>query len=568
MRYKYKSFRNRYIIVYVFSILLFAPILYRLLCLQVLHRTELTSLAEKQHNLVIELPPRRGQIYDRNQNQLAISLKVPSVYVVPRLLYDKEENARTLAKILDLEYSFVKERLMRDKNFVWLKRKISEEQATAIRQLDDPNIMILYETKRFYPHNELLSHVLGFCDIDNKGLEGIELTLDEYLKGRSGYHYSKRDARGRRLVGLEDRYIPPVHGYDVVLTIDQYIQHIVETELDSAFKQWKAKGAMAVVMDCRDGRILAIANRPTYDLNSYSKADESMRRNRVVTDYFEPGSVFKIVTAVAGLQEKAFTLEDEIFCENGNYQPLRGRTLHDVHPYGTIDYPTIFIKSSNIGTVKVAQKVGEEKIYRYIKEFGFGNLTGVDLPGEVMGVVRPPSTWSKYSITSIPMGQEVTVTALQMVTALSVIANGGNLVTPYIIDEIKDSDNVVIKKHTPFVKRTIIDEDVCAQVREILIRAVEEGTGKKAIIEGIKVGGKTGTAQKVAADGKGYSRSAYMASFIGFVPADQPMLSVIVVLDEPGPMYYGGVVSCPVFKNIAEKTLNYLGYSKNETENM
>jgi cell division protein FtsI (penicillin-binding protein 3) len=564
MRFHFKTFRNRYIIVYACSIALFLPIFYRLLSLQVLHSATLTDLADRQHNLVIELPPRRGYIYDRNKNQLAISLKVPSVYIVSRLIYDKDEKGRILADILDLERSYVKDRLKRDKSFVWLKRKISEAEAEKIRSLKDPNINILYETKRFYPNAEMLSHIIGFCDIDNQGLEGIELTLDTYLSGRSGYQFTKRDARGRRLIGLEDKLIPPVHGYNVVLTIDQIIQHIVETELDAAYKKWKAKGAVAIVMDPNDGRVLALANRPTYDLNSYSTASEAHRRNRAITDFYEPGSIFKIVTAAAALQEDLFSLSDTIDCENGKYRPLRGRILNDVHAYGVIDFPTVFIKSSNIGTVKIAEELGEQKLYHYIKQFGFGERTMIDLPGEVEGIIRHPQQWSKYSITSIPMGQEVTATALQMLSAVSAIANGGNLITPYVIDEIRDNQDVVIKKNSPFIKRTFLDEDVCETVRSILERAVEEGTGKNARISGVTVAGKTGTAQKVAPDGRGYSHSDYMSSFVGFVPADDPALAIIVTLDEPRPLYYGGTVAAPVFKNIAEKALTYLGLFNEE----
>lgn len=564
MRFHFKTFRNRYIIVYVCAIALFLPIFYRLLSLQVLHSSSLTDLADKQHNLVIEIPPRRGYVYDRNENQLATSLKVPSVYLVSRLIYDKDEKARILADILNLDRTYVKDRLARDKSFVWLKRKISEDEAEKIRALKDPNINILYETKRFYPNAEMLAHIIGFCDIDNQGLEGIELTLDSYLSGRSGYQYTKRDARGRRLVGLEDTLTPPVHGYDVVLTVDQIIQHIVETELDAAYRKWNAKGAVAIVMDPNNGQILALANRPTYDINTYSTTTEAHRRNRAITDFYEPGSVFKIVTAAAALQEDAFSLSDTIDCENGQYRPLRGRILNDVHGYGEIDFATVFIKSSNIGTVKIAEELGEKKLYHYIKQFGFGERTMVDLPGEVEGIVRPPHEWSKYSITSIPMGQEVTSTALQLLSAVSVIANGGNLITPYVIDEVRDAQGVVMKKSRPFIKRTFLDEEVCSTVRLILQRAVEEGTGKNARIEGVPVAGKTGTAQKVAPDGRGYSHSDFMSSFVGFVPADDPILAIVVTLDEPGPLYYGGTVAAPVFKNIAEKSLNYLGHTYEE----
>ncbi|MBU1863112.1 MAG: penicillin-binding protein 2 [Candidatus Omnitrophica bacterium] len=559
------SYRKRYILIYCLTFLLFVPIYYRLFDLQILNREKLIDLAARQHNLVIEIPPKRGYIYDRNNNELAISLKVPSIYIVPRLIYNKEEMGKKLADLLHLDYSYVHERLSRDKSFVWLKRKVNEEDAKKIKTLNDPNVNIIYENKRFYPHRTLLAHVLGFCDIDNKGLEGIELTEDTYLRGRSGYHYTKRDARGRKVVALEDTIIPPVHGHDLILTIDQYIQHIVESELETAFTKWKAKGAIAIVLDCREGKVLAMANFPTYDLNEYSHANEAFRRNRAITDCFEPGSVFKIVTATGALQEGIVSTDETLFCENGEYRVAGGRVLHDVHPYGTLTIPEVIIKSSNIGTVKIAQKLGNEKLYHYIQQFGFGNFTHIDLPGEVRGISNSPEKWSKISITAIPIGQEIAVTALQMVTALSAIANGGRLVTPYVVDKVRDGKGVVIKDKQPFIKRTFINKSVSDIMRDILIQVVQEGTGKRARIEGVAVAGKTGTAQKILEDGRGYSHSNFISSFIGFVPADDPLFSIIVVLDDPRPLYYGGTVAAPVFKNIAEKTLHYLGYTKKDS---
>ena len=549
---------KRYFLIYCLTFLLFVPIYYRLLSLQVYNQEQLIELAAKQHYLGVEIAPRRGYIFDRNGNELAISLKVPSIYVVPRLIFNKEETAQHLSSMLDLDYAFVLDRVSRDKAFMWLKRKVNEKEAKTIKTLDDPNVNIIYENKRFYPHGKLLAHVIGFCDIDNNGLEGIELELDKYLCGRSGYQFTKRDARGRRLVALEDKYIPPVHGDNVTLTIDQFIQHIVERELDDAFIKWKAEGAMAVVLDCHEGKVLAMANRPTYDLNEYPDAEESFRRNRAITDFFEPGSVFKVITASAALQEGIVTLDDTFYCEKGEYRVTRGRVLHDVHPYGELNFPTVIIKSSNIGTVKVAQKLGEEKLYHYIKEFGFGELTSIDLPGEVSGMVHHPDHWSKISITAIPIGQEVAVTTLQLVTALSVIANGGHVIRPYVIDRIHDDKGVVIKKTYPLLKRKIIDYDVAHTMRTILTRVVEEGTGRRARIEGIQVAGKTGTAQKILKERRGYSHSDFVACFMGFVPADDPLFSIIVMVDEPRGAYYGGTVAAPVFKNIAEKTLNYL----------
>lgn len=560
------GFQKRYIAVYCLIFVLFVIIYYRLFDLQVLNRDRLNTLAEKQHNISISIPPQRGHIYDCNKKAFAVSLKVPSVYIVSRMIFNKVKAAQKLARILSLDPSFVAERLTRNKSFVWLKRNISKEEEQAIRALEDPNINILYERRRFYPQGSLLAQVLGFCNIDNEGLEGIELMHNTYLKGRPGFHNTKRDARGRKLVGLEDVYMSPVHGYDVVLTIDRYIQHIVEKALDEAFIKWQAASAMAIVMDPRNGRILAMANRPTFDLNAYAQANKELYRNRVVTDCYEPGSIFKIITAAAVLQEHVCSLADTFYCENGEYRFRRGRILHDAHPYGNLSFADVIIKSSNIGTVKMAEKLGEERLYEYMQRFGFGSLTSVDLPGEIAGIVWPPHRWSKISLSSIPIGQEVAVTPLQMVRALSVIANGGHLVTPYVVDEISDAKGITIAKSYPQIKRSIIDHDVASSVTTVLQRVVAEGTGKRAQIDGIPVAGKTGTAQKPLKGKSGYSATNYMSSFMGFAPADNPLMSVIVVLDSPRPAYYGGTVSAPVFKEIVENTLNYWGYVREEVD--
>lgn len=559
-----KSFRNRYILVYIAIAVLFLLTFYRLFCLQVVRPEKHVELAKRQHNIKISLPPKRGYILDAKGNELATSLKVPSVYAVSRLIYDKEKMARELSAILDMSYSDVLKKLRKNRSFVWIDRNISEEAAQKIKAMKNVNINILHENRRFYPHGSLASHILGFCDIDNKGLEGIEVTYDKYLSGRKGYRVTQRDARGRRLIAKEEEYVPPVHGYNIKLTIDQYLQHIVEKELDAAYTKWNAKSGVALVMDCHSGKILAIANRPTFDLNKYYEANVSSRRNRAITDCYEPGSVFKIVTAAAALEEGLYDLDDTIFCENGEYRFRPGRILHDTHEYGELDFTSVVTKSSNIGTVKMAEKLGENRLYHYIRKFGFGELSGVDLPGEISGLFRPTEQWSKISISSIPMGQEVAVTPLQLVAAISAIANGGNLITPFVVQGVYDAKGVPIEEHFPMVRHALMSEDVAEKMRVILQKTVDEGTGRRAAIEGIPVAGKTGTAQKSRKDGRGYAPGEYMSSFLGFVPADDPMLSIIVMLDTPRPSYYGGTVSAPAFKRIAEQALNYLGYARDD----
>lgn len=552
---------NRFFAVSCIILALFATIIYRLFDLGFFQREALLRIAKKQHNITIELEPKRGNILDRQGQILATTVKSPSVYAIPRLISKKRKPqvVNQLSQILGLDTRWLNRRLTRDKAFVWLKRKLTDEEAEAVLDLGNPNIAVQNEFKRFYPHSNELSHVIGFCNIDNQGMEGLELAYDTYLRGEKGLRQSKRDALGREVSALEDKFIPPVNGRDLVLHIDQFIQHTVERELDKSFTQWHAKGACAIVMDPATGHILAMANRPAFDANDYRASAVEARRNRCITDFYEPGSIFKVMTLSAALSEGKAKLDDSFFCENGTWHVSSRRVIHDVHPYGKLTFPEVLIKSSNIGTVKIARLIGEASLYRYIKLFGFGNISGVDLYGEVSGIVHPLNKWSKISITSVPYGQEVTATALQMVRALSVIANGGYLVRPQVVKEIRDEFGVVIKEENPPVKQRILDETIAGQMRDILVRAVEEGTGQNAKIKGVKVAGKTGTAQKLNAHG-GYSHSNFISGFMGFAPAENPMLSMIVMVDDPHPSYYGGTVAAPVFKAAMEESLLHLGY--------
>lgn len=555
--------RLRFFRVSAFLSVIFLLVFFQLVSLTVFQRPHLSRIADQQRLLHIELQPRRGDFLDRNGRELTTSLKVPSVFVVSREIKPSTALVNKLAKILSLDPTFVKERLARDKAFVWLKRRISEEEGRAIEALKNPSIRLLYESQRFYPHSALGAHIIGFCNIDNTGLEGLELVYDKYLKGEAGYKITERDALGREIAARERKVLPATDGSSVVLTIDLFIQHVLERELDKAYRKWHAKGAFGIIIDPNDGSILAMASRPTFDLNEYKTADTASRRNRAITDFYEPGSVFKIVTASAALSEKVFSVKDRVNCEGGNYN--RGcNILHDVHPYGMLSFPEVFIKSSNIGTVKIAEKLGPNIVYDYIKRFGFGGLTGIDLPGEVSGIVRPPKLWSKTSMGAVPIGQEVTVTTLQVVRAMSVIANGGELVHPFIVKEIRDAKSVTLRAARQEPKERVISPEVAATVREILVGVVEEGTGKPARIEGIAIGGKTGTAQKIDPVAKTYSHSNFISSFVGFAPAEKPLFVMMITLDDPHPSYYGATVAAPPFREITREILPYLGYEPPE----
>lgn len=487
---------------------------------------------------------------------LAVSLNLESVFANARDISDKKAAAKKLAAAMGLSEQYVYARLNRDKGFIWLKRKLSPAEAAKVKRLKIKGIEFIKESKRVYPNNYLASQVVGYAGTDNRGLEGLELRYDEYLKGSPGYRATLRDARRREIASFEYEYYPAVDGLELVLTIDDIIQNIAERELDWAVKKFHPIGACIIVMDPKTGDILAMSSRPTYDLNSFQRAGVENRRNRAVTDTYEPGSIFKIITASAALEEKKVGLNDKFYCENGAWSHGGGKVLHDHTPHGWLTFRQVIEKSSNIGTVKVAMKLGGNSFYNYIKKFGFGDLTDIDMPGEVPGFIRPPSKWSGTSIYAIPMGQEVTVSSIQMARAMSVIANGGKLIRPRVIQAVQDKYGEIIKEFQPETVREVLSEETAATMRDILGGVVADGTGKLAQVEGYDVGGKTGTSQKI--ENGAYSHSKFIGSFVGFAPVKDPKIVVVVMLDQPHPLYYGGVVAAPVFSRVAKDTLRYL----------
>jgi len=529
----------------------------RLLFIQFFRFNYLSEIARKQHSLFVELEPHRGVIYDARLKPQAINLPVDSLFAAPNEMSqaDKQSAVLRLPAILNLSRSYLQSRLLRKKSFIWLSRKITPQQSAAVKKLNIKGLGFLKESKRSYPNGYLASQVIGFAGLDNTGLEGLEVYFDKYLKGQAGWAVYLRDARQKKL-DIWEKMVLPKDGFDLILTIDEVVQYIAERELDKAYKLYHAKGANIVVLDPRTGAVLALASRPSFDLNDHGTASKDAVRNRAICDLFEPGSVFKIVTASAAIEEKKVNEADRFFCENGSYR-VASHTLHDHTSHGWLTFKEVIGQSSNIGTTKVAQILGAEIISKYIKLFGFGVKSGIDLPGEISGMAKEPRFWSKISIAAIPIGHEVGVTALQLANAVAVIANGGMLMKPYVVREIRDKFGEPIKQFSPTAIRKVISPETAKRVKNILAGVIEEGTGKLAKIEGIAAAGKTGTAQKLEPNGA-YSHNKFVASFIGFAPLENPMVAIAVTLDEPRPYYFGGVVAAPVFKNVASDTIKYL----------
>lgn len=531
----------------------------RLLWLQVIQPDHWVSIARRQHLQVLELPPTRGSILDRNRKPLAVCLRLTSVFADPRHLKRPELAAQRLAPVLNRPESALLARLSRkDRGFVWLARRIPNSAARQVRAMNLPGVHLVMESQRFYPHGYLASHVIGFAGLDTQGLEGLELAFDRVLKGEPGWRWLARDARRRNVGAWGSSAVLPRDGLEVVLTLDTTLQYVAEKALDEAWRKSKARGACIIVSDPMTGEVLALANRPSYDPNRFGQTGPEERRNRAVTDTFEPGSVFKIVTAAVALGTRKVRPEDKFDCENGQY-PVAGRILHDHQPHGILTFREVIAQSSNIGVAKAAMQVGAQPIYHGIRAFGVGDRSGLELPGEAAGTVKHPREWSRPTITAVPMGHEVAVTALQLSQIISVVANGGWLIRPWVVKEVREpATGAVVKRFEPRPVRRVVTKETAALLQDFLTAAVDHGTGKLAQLSGFRAAGKTGTAQKLEPNGQ-YSHSKFMASFVGFAPAERPRLAIVVVIDEPRYPYYGGVVAAPVFRKVATDGLAYLG---------
>ena len=535
---------------------LFAVVALRVFCLQVVQSEELQGFLRGQYQTTVTLAPWRGTIFDRNGAELAVSIEVESLYARPRLIENRRSVAGKLSPVLGMPQHEIENLLASPKPFVWIKRKLSAEQVEQIRELKLDGIGFLKESQRFYPHNELAGQVVGFAGLDTQGLEGIEREYDRILKGTPRKIYVDRDARGGRVFVEGIQNADQTQGYDVVLTIDKTIQYIAEKELEAAVAAGQAKGGIAVVMEPYTGEVLAAAVVPRFNPNQYGEAAPETWRNRTITDVFEPGSTFKTFLVAAALEERVVRPTDLFFCENGAYH-IANKVIHDVHAYGWLDVASIIKHSSNIGASKIGRQLGREQLYKYIKRFGFTQPTGIQFPVEASGFMPPLAVCSEHTQSTISFGHSITVTPLQLATAYSAIANGGLLLRPTLVKRIVDPAGMTVQEITPLIRHRVISEETVATMRSILQQVVlPGGTGTRAAVPGFSVAGKTGTSQKL--DENGYSRSKVLASFVGFVPADDPHITILVMIDEPQKMKYGGEIAAPAFSKIAQAVLNYL----------
>lgn len=547
--------KKRLFFIFGFFIFALVVLLARLGFIQIFKSSSYLSLAQSQSRAIVEMQPVRGRIVEAQGKDLALDVRLDSLYAVPREMKNKEAAATALSKILGIERSEISRRLARDKMFVWIARKISPAKVEAIKKLKIPEIGFVKESQRVYPKGETACHIVGFTGVDNDGLEGIELQYNSFLKGVPGWRLAQKDAKQRELVAKEIEMTPPVDGYNIHLTIDEVIQSISERILAETCKKYNAKGGVVLVVEPKTGSILAMANYPLYDLNNSKKSNAEIRRNRAITDIYEPGSIFKAITLSAIVENKTFDLNEKFNCENGAWA-VAGKVLHDHHGSGVITFREVIEKSSNIGTVKGAMRLGGDKLYAMIKAFGYGQKTGIPLTGEVNGIVPNPRNWSRSTIINIPIGQGVAVTPLQMVYAFAAIANNGVLMRPRIIDYIDDQDGKLVQNFPIEPIRQVISRESAMQVRTVLEGVVARGTGKKAQVPGFRAAGKTGTAQKLMPNGT-YSHDHFYASFVGIVPYDDPKIAVLVSLDEPHPIIFGGETAAPAFSRIASEILSY-----------
>ncbi len=529
----------------------------RLVHLQVLGREFFEQQGTRQSERTLNLYPRRGPILDRAGRPLAVSVDAESLYAVPQDVADPHATAAALSRALGLDGEGRREvlaKLQRKSAFVWIDRKLDPLTARRVRELQLEGIGFLAEHRRYYPQRELAAHVLGYVGLDNTGMGGIEYGLESHIRGRAAKVVVHTDAR-RRPVAQTER--PSTDGATVVLALDEAIQHVAERELERSMAETQAASGMVIVVEPFSGEVLAMAGRPTFNPNRYNAYPSSRWRNRAVSDVFEPGSIFKIVTAAAGIQENVVAPGEVLDCGNGRIE-ISGTVINDHAVFDRLTFAQAVAKSSDIGMIRVGAASGAGELLRYVRDFGFGAPTGVDLPGESGGLLRPTPRWSALSLPSMSFGQEIGVTGLQITMAAAAIANGGYLMKPIVVKRVEDADGHVVLEPKPLVVRRVLQPDTVDTLTDILRTVVREGTGRAAAVAGYAVAGKTGTAQKVDASGR-YSMVDHVASFVGFAPASRPALVILASLDSPrGPRNQGGDVAAPLFARVAESALRIL----------
>ena len=516
----------------------------------------LSERAAQQYERAMVVQGKRGAITDRSGSPLAVSIDSPSIAAYPRQITERDGAARQLAKALNQPPRDIIKKLDPKRSFVWLKRQATPRQAQAVEALGIKGVGFITEHSRYYPNKTLAAQLVGFSGIDGHGLEGLEFYFDAYLKGGEQEITVLKDALGRRFEGAG---IPVdlAGGNNVVLTIDRTIQHIAQKALDAAVTEYAAQSGMAIVMAPATGEVLALAHYPFFNPNRYRDFGRELWRNRAITDPFEPGSTMKMFSVAAAIDSGVCSPSTIFYCENGEYRIGRN-IIHDTKSHGWLSLQQIIKYSSNIGSVKMAERLGSHQLYAYLSAFGFGERSGITCPGETAGSLSNFKVWSAIDAGAISFGQGVAVSAIQLITAASAIANDGMLMKPLLVKEITDRNGLTLKRFAPEPVRRVISTHTAATVRRILKTVITEGgTGVNAALEGYSVCGKTGTAQKIDDTGT-YAKGRYLSSFIGLAPADHPELAILVIVDEPKIKSYGGIVAAPAFRQIALETLTYL----------
>ncbi len=530
----------------------------RLVELQVIRHADFSRRAQRQQQRTLEVTPQRGVLYDRNGRELAVSIGVDSVFAVPADVTDPTLAARLLAPVLGQEATALEDRLRSDRSFVWLKRKLDAPEAERVRSLNLEGVYFQREYKRFYPKRELAAHVLGFVGIDENGLAGIEYALDDVIRGQPQRLLLTAD--GRRRTVMRHNQVPS-EGASVVLTLDENLQYLAEQELAAAVAETRARSGTILVQETRSGEVLALANYPTFNPNEATALPPARHVNPAISLAYEPGSTFKVVT-VAGALEEGLTHPTEVIdCQQGSIE-IAGHRIRDHKPFGLLTLREVIEESSDVGAIKIGLRLGNEAMYQHIRRWRFGQPTGIELPAESPGLLRPARRWSRISIGAVSMGQEVAITTMQLAAAISAIGNGGVWVQPHVVRQIIRGNQQ--QETTRVASERILPEGVAEELRRMLAGVVRQGTGQAAQPAGYTAAGKTGTAQKIDQSGT-YSPTDFIASFAGFAPAENPVLTVAVVLDSPrGKLYHGGEVAAPVFASMMERALAYLNIPRSQ----
>jgi cell division protein FtsI/penicillin-binding protein 2 len=555
--------KSRIVLLFLMGALIF--LILRLFWIQVVQHKEYKELALRQHWRKKLIRAERGQIRDRHGRLMAISVPGFSCYTDPKMVKDKEKTAEKLSFILKIAKSKLVKQLSHPKRrFVWLTRLLSEEKAREIKQLRLPGIYLQKEPRRLYPYGTLAAHILGFVSLDHEGVEGVESSFNPELRGKDGFTWEIQDGRMARW----EIYSPqapsqwPQNGATIYLTIDTVLQHFLEAELEKAVEMHHAVGGAAILLEVRTGDVLAMASRPIYDPNRFREYSSKTWRNKAISDVHELGSVMKPLILAAALSEGVLSTDTMVDCGKGACRIIPGRILHDTHPYGNLTARDVIVKSSNIGIARIGLMLGPQKIYHYLTNVGLNQKTGIELPGEGVGILKPAARWNNFTLTSVPMGHEICATPLEMVAAYNTLAGDGIYRPPAIISKMEYPDGAVLYRYQPGELKRVYPREVAKSMRQILRGVVESGTAKRANIKEVCVAGKTGTAQKLAKTG-GYSSSDYLAVFVGFAPADSPTLCCLVMVDTPKNFHTGGVVAAPVVAHILKNALSHIKRASN-----